>query len=73
MSSPSLPPKEDARANSLVMVTLRQSTSCGMFHFAIAQGHLQRGTINPVTFAETEAIPDFDGRAYSLEEIALML
>jgi integrase len=45
----------------------------GMFHFAIAQGHLPRGTINPVTFAETEAIPDFDGRAYSLEEIALML
>jgi integrase len=45
----------------------------GMFHFAIAQGHLPRGTINPVTFVETEAIPDFDGRAYSLEEIALML
>lgn len=45
----------------------------GMFHFAIAQGHLPRGTINPVTFADTEAIPDFDGRAYSLEEIALML
>jgi len=45
----------------------------GMFHFAIAQGHLPRGTINPVTFAETKAIPDFDGRAYSLEEIALML
>jgi integrase len=45
----------------------------GIFHFAIAQGHLPRGTINPVTFVETEAIPDFDGRAYSLEEIALML
>ncbi len=45
----------------------------GMFHFAIAQGHLPRGTINPVTFTETHAIPDFDGRAYSLEEIALML
>lgn len=45
----------------------------GMFHFAIAQGHLPRGTINPVTFAETKAIPDFDGRAYSLEEIAPML
>lgn len=45
----------------------------GMFRFAIAQGHLPRGTINPVSFAETEAIPDFDGRAYSLEEIALML
>jgi len=45
----------------------------GMFRFAIAQGHLPRGTINPVTFVETEAIPDFDGRAYSLEEIALML
>lgn len=45
----------------------------GMFRFAIAQGHLLRGTVNPVTFAETEAIPDFDGRAYSLEEIALML
>lgn len=45
----------------------------GMFRFAIAQGHLPRGTVNPVTFTETEAIPDFDGRDYSLEEIALML
>jgi integrase len=44
----------------------------GIFHFAIAQGHLPRGTVNPVTFAETQTIPDFDGRAYSLEEIALM-
>jgi integrase len=45
----------------------------GMFRFAIAQGHLPRGTINPVSLAATEAIPDFDGRAHSLEEIALML
>ena len=44
----------------------------GMYRFAIAQGHLPRGTTNPVTLVETEAIPDFDGRAYSLEEIALM-
>jgi hypothetical protein len=44
----------------------------GMFRFAIAQGHSPRGTVNPVTFTETEAIPDFDGRSYSLE-IALML
>jgi integrase len=45
----------------------------GIFHFAIAQNHLPKGTINPVTFTETAAVPDFDGRAYSLEEIALML
>lgn len=45
----------------------------GIFHFAIAQNHLLKGTINPVMFTETTAIPDFDGRAYSLEEIALML
>jgi integrase len=45
----------------------------GMFRFAITQGHLPKGTINPVTFTETTTIPDFDGRAYSLEEIALML
>jgi integrase len=45
----------------------------GVFHFAISQNHLPKGTINPVMFAETTAIPDFDGRAYSLEEIALML
>lgn len=44
-----------------------------MFRFAITQGHLPKGTINPVTFTETTTIPDFDGRAYSLEEIALML
>jgi len=44
----------------------------GIFNFAIAQGHLPRGIVNPVTFAETQTIPDFDGRAYSLEEIALM-
>jgi integrase len=44
----------------------------GIFRFAIAQGHLPRGTVNPVTYAETPTIPDFDGRAYSLEEIALM-
>jgi hypothetical protein len=29
-------------------------------------------TVNPVAFCETETVPDFDGRAYSLEEIALM-
>jgi len=34
---------------------------------------LPRCTINPVTFTKTMPIPDFDGRAYSLEEIALML
>jgi|SRR5581483_2887648 len=45
----------------------------GIFHFAIAQNHLPRGTINPVMFVETASVPDFDGRAYSLEEIALML
>lgn len=45
----------------------------GIFHFAIAQNHLPKGTINPVMFAETATVPDFDGRAYSLEEIALML
>jgi integrase len=45
----------------------------GMFRFAIMQGHLPKGTINPVTFTETTTVPDFDGRAYSLEEIALML
>ena len=36
-------------------------------------GHLPKGTINPVPFTETTTIPDFDGRAYSLEEIALIL
>jgi integrase len=45
----------------------------GMFRFAIKQSYLPKGTINPVTFCETTTIPDFDGRAYSLEEIALML
>jgi integrase len=45
----------------------------GIFRFAIAQGHLPKGTINPVLFTETAVIPDFDGRAYTLEEIALML
>jgi integrase len=45
----------------------------GIFHFAIAQNHLPKSAINPVVFAETTAVPDFDGRAYSLEEIALML
>lgn len=45
----------------------------GIFRFAIAQDHLPKGTINPVMFAETATVPDFDGRAYSLEEIALML
>lgn len=45
----------------------------GIFHFAIAQNYLPKGTINPVMFAETASVPDFDGRAYSLEEIALML
>jgi len=45
----------------------------GIFNFAIRQGHLPKGTVNPVTFCETAAVPDFDGRAYSLEEIALMI
>src|SRR5258708_29304228 len=45
----------------------------GIFKFAIKQGRVPKGTINPVTFTETASIPDFDGRAYSLEEIALML
>jgi integrase len=45
----------------------------GIFRFAIAQNHLPKGTINPVMFVETATVPDFDGRAYSLEEIALML
>ena len=45
----------------------------GAFRFAIKQGYLPRGTSNPVSFAETPVIPDFDGRAYSLEEVALML
>ena len=45
----------------------------GIFRFAIAQSHLPKGTINPVLFTETAAVPDFDGRAYTLEEIALML
>jgi integrase len=45
----------------------------GIFHFAIAQNHLPKGTINPVMFTETATVPDFDGRAYSLEEISLML
>lgn len=45
----------------------------GVFTFAIAQGHLARGTVNPVAFCEIQAVPDFDGRAYTLEEIALML
>jgi integrase len=45
----------------------------GMFKFAIKQNHVPKGTLNPVTFTETATIPDFDGRAYSLEEIALML
>jgi integrase len=45
----------------------------GAFHFAIRQGYLPKGTSNPVTCAETSAIPDFNGRAYSLEEVALML
>jgi len=45
----------------------------GVFTFAISQGHLPRGTVNPVAFCEIQTVPDFDGRAYSLEEIALML
>jgi len=44
----------------------------GVFRYAIRQGHVPVGTINPVTSAETASVPDFDGRAYSLEEIALM-
>jgi hypothetical protein len=45
----------------------------GMFRFAIAQGHLPKGAISPVTFTEMTAIPDCDGRAHSLEETVLML
>jgi integrase len=45
----------------------------GVFTFAIAQGHLPRGAVNPVSCCEIQTVPDFDGRAYSLEEIALML
>jgi integrase len=45
----------------------------GIFRFAIRQEYLPKGTINPVASTETAAIPDFPGRAYSLEEIALML
>jgi integrase len=45
----------------------------GIFRFAIRQDYLPKGTINPVASTETAAIPDFPGRAYSLEEIALML
>ena len=45
----------------------------GMFTFAIRQGYVPKDTINPVVSTETATIPDFDGRAYSLEEIALML
>jgi|SRR5580658_1208980 integrase len=45
----------------------------GIFTFAIKQGYIPKDTINPVTSTETATVPDFDGRAYSLEEIALML
>jgi len=44
----------------------------GIFRYAIKQGHVPRGTANPVSCAETASVPDFDGRAYTLEEIALM-
>jgi integrase len=44
----------------------------GIFHFAIKQGHVPKGTSNPAASVETTTIPDFDGRAYSLEEVALM-
>jgi len=39
----------------------------GIIRFAIAQGHLPRRTVNPVTYAEGPTIPDFDGLAYSRE------
>ncbi len=45
----------------------------GMFTFAIRQSYVPRDTTNPVISTETATIPDYDGRAYSLEEIALML
>jgi integrase len=45
----------------------------GIFSFAIGQGYLPKDTVNPVVSTEISTIPDFDGRAYSLEEIALML
>lgn len=44
----------------------------GIFRYAINQGRVPKGTSNPVTCAETTTVPDFDGKAYSLEEIALM-
>jgi len=44
----------------------------GVFRYAIKQGRVPKETINPVTCAETASVPDFDGRAYTLEEIALM-
>lgn len=44
----------------------------GIFRFAIKQGHVPAGTLNPVTSAETSEVSEFEGRAYSLEEIALM-
>jgi len=44
----------------------------GVYRYAIRQGHVPTGTTNPVTSAETASVPDFDGRAYTLEEIALM-
>jgi integrase len=44
----------------------------GIFRYAIRQGHAPTGTMNPVTSVETASVPDFDGRAYTLEEIALM-
>ena len=44
----------------------------GIYRYAIRQGHVPIGTTNPVTSAETAPVPDFDGRAYTLEEIAVM-
>jgi hypothetical protein len=53
--------REDARAPQ-TLAHIKRLLS-GMFRFAIMQGHLPKGTINPVTFTETTAVPDFDGRA----------
>jgi integrase len=44
----------------------------GIYRYAIRQGHVPTGTTNPVTSSETASVPDFDGRAYTLEEIAVM-
>jgi hypothetical protein len=44
----------------------------GIYRYAIRQGYVPAGTTNQVTSTETASVPDFDGRAYTLEEIAVM-